>query len=163
MTEPVLMIDYDKCNGCRSCEIACSLASSGEANPQKSRVRIIKVQEVANMIPFPVVCMHCENPPCQAVCPMNAISTDPHTKARRIDTDKCIGCSACVYTCPFGAIALDRSMGNVFTCNLCDGDPTCAKFCPTEALQYVDGDEVNVRRARSRLDKYLDFVQAKSE
>ena len=162
MAEYVLVVDYDKCTGCRICEIMCSLAKSGEANPQKSRIRIIKVQEVANMIPVPVVCMHCEKPPCEAVCPMGAISTDSLTKTRRIDEEKCIGCSACVYACPFGAIAVDRFVGYAFTCNLCDGDPICAKFCPTEAIQYIDSDEVSMRLGRAGMDKYLEFIKTES-
>lgn len=159
MAEYVLAIDYDKCTGCRICEMACSLARSSEVNPQKSRIRIVKMQEVANMIPVPVICMHCESPPCEAVCPMGAISTDPSTKARRIDEEKCIGCSACVYACPFGAIAVDRSTGYCFTCNLCDGDPICVKFCPTDAIQYIDSDEVNMRLRRAGIDKYLELVK----
>ena len=163
MVESVLLIDYDKCTGCRSCEIACSLARSGEVNPQKSRIRVVRLQEVADMIPVPVVCMHCEKPPCEAVCPMKAINTEPKTRARRVDDEKCIGCSACVYACPFGAIAVDRSVGYAFVCSLCDGDPTCVKFCSANAIQYISGDEVTMRLRRGGMEKYLELVKAGRE
>jgi len=163
MSEPVLVIDFDKCTGCRACEIACSLANCGEANPEKSRIRIVKVNEIAKIIPVPVVCMHCENPPCETVCPMSAIFTDPSTKSRRINEEKCIGCSACVYACPFGAIVVDRSTGYAFTCNLCNSDPVCVKFCPTEALRYINSDEVSMRLKRTRLNKYVDFIKAEAK
>ncbi len=162
MAEYVLAIDYDKCTGCRLCEMACSLARSEEANPQKSRIRIVKMQEVANVIPIPVVCMHCENPPCEVICPVGAISTNPSTRARQIDEEKCIGCSACVYACPFGAIAVDRSVGYAFTCSLCDGEPICVKFCPTDAIQYIDSDEVAMKLRRTGVDKYLEFIKSGS-
>ena len=80
-----------------------------------------------------------------------------------LDRDKCIGCSACVYACPFGAIAVDRSAGHSFTCNHCEGDPACVRFCPTNAVQYMDSDEVSIRLRRSTLHKYVDFVRSQAE
>ena len=38
----------------------------------------------------------------------------------------------------------------VFKCDQCDGDPTCVKFCETEALQYVDATSVNLQKSRER-------------
>ena len=162
MAEHILKIDYNSCTGCRLCEVVCSLASDGEINPQRSRVRIIKIQEEARSTPFPITCMHCEHPPCQAVCPMQAISTDPATGARKIDPDKCIGCSMCVYACPFGAMGINRSVGCAYTCTLCNGDPTCAKLCPTGALQYVDGEEISLQHARSRLYGCLESLTTRN-
>lgn len=162
MADKIIAIDYDKCTGCRICELACSLLNVGESNPSKSRIRIVKIEEEAEALPIPVVCMMCVEPACKAVCPMGAISDDPSTGARVIDEKKCIGCSACVYACPFGAITVDRSVGHSFTCNLCDGDPACVKFCPTDALQYIDSDEVSMRLRRSTLNRYVDFVRSQA-
>jgi carbon-monoxide dehydrogenase iron sulfur subunit len=163
MPDQVIVIDYDKCTGCRICELACSLLNTGAADPGKSRVRIVKIEEEANCIPIPVICMKCVDPACKAVCPMGAISDSPLTGARVIDDNKCIGCSACVYACPFGAIAVDRSLGHSYTCNHCEGDPTCVKFCPTGAMEYVDNDEVSIRLRRSALNRYVDFVRDQAE
>ena len=44
----------------------------------------------------------------------------------------------CVKACPFGAMRVDPHTGHVFKCDLCEGDPECAKWCPTGALQFVD-------------------------
>ncbi len=162
MSGYVIAIDYDKCTGCRICELTCSLSTTGETNPAKARMRIIKIQENGYFFSIPSVCMKCGDTVCKAVCPMGAISDDPSTGARAIDKDKCIACSACVYACPFGAIAVDRSAGHSYTCSHCDGDPVCVKFCPTEAIQYLDTDEVSLRLRRSAMDKYVTFVRSES-
>jgi Fe-S-cluster-containing hydrogenase component 2 len=39
--------------------------------------------------------------------------------------------------CPFGAILYDSERRRVIKCELCEGDPQCVKFCPTEALKYL--------------------------
>ena len=45
--------------------------------------------------------------PCENACKVNAIKMGPDKKAN-IDNEKCIGCGACVYQCPFGAV-MDKS------------------------------------------------------
>lgn len=163
MADQIIAINYDKCTGCRLCELACSLLNAGETDPGRSRIRIVKIEEESEALSIPVICMKCIEPACKAVCPMGAISDNPSTGARVIDKDKCIGCSACVYACPFGAITVDRSEGHSFTCNHCDGDPTCAKFCPTGAVQYVDSNEIGIKLRRSTLNRYLEFVRNQAE
>lgn len=162
MSNYVIAIDYDKCTGCRICEVACSTSNVGETNPAKSRIRIVKIEEVAEAVSIPVVCMKCVEPACKAVCPMGAITDDPTTGAKAIDEEKCIGCSACVYACPFGAIAVDRSLGRSFTCNHCQGDPTCVKFCPTGAVVYLESEEVSMKLRRAGLSRYAAFVGSES-
>jgi len=160
MADCVIAVDYDRCTGCRICEVACSTTNSGEINPEKARIRIVKIEQEAQAWAIPVVCMKCVKPACKAVCPMGAISDDPANGTRKIDENKCIGCSACVYACPFGAIAVDRSLGRSFTCNQCNGEPACVKFCPREALQYLDSDEVGISLRRARLNRYVDLVRS---
>ena len=162
MAEYELVVNYGKCTGCRLCETACSIRAGSEANPQKARIRIVKLEGEADVVPIPVKCVQCENPPCLAICPVGAISTNQETGARQIDRDKCIGCSACVYICPFGAIVLDRSAGSTFVCDLCDGDPLCVRFCAFDALQYVRADEVSIKLKRVRADKLLEFFKSSS-
>jgi Fe-S-cluster-containing dehydrogenase component len=45
---------------------------------------------------------------------------------------------SCVFACPFGATFLDQQTGKVLKCDLCDGDPTCVKVCPTGALSFEE-------------------------
>ena len=163
MAEYELVVNYDKCTGCRICEMACSIRHEAEVNPQKSRIRIVKLEGEADVIAVPVKCVQCEKPPCEAICPTGAIYTNPTTGARLIDKEKCIGCNACVYVCPFGAIVLDRSVGSTSVCDLCDGDPACVRLCPFEALQYIRSDEVSIRLKRARADKLLEFFKSTSK
>jgi len=51
----------------------------------------------------PIMCNHCDNPACAAVCPTGAIRKDD-VGLTVIDSDRCISCGACVPACPYGAI-----------------------------------------------------------
>jgi carbon-monoxide dehydrogenase iron sulfur subunit len=99
MVDSVIAIDYDKCTGCRICELVCSMKNSGEINPVKSRIRIVRIGTDVTTISFPVLCMQCVEAFCMIICPLGAISEDSITGARIINKDKCIACSACVYAC----------------------------------------------------------------
>ena len=63
-----------------------------------------------------------------------------------LDHEKCVRCMACVAACPFGCSLIDEPQGLVIKCDLCKGDPACAKFCPTKALEYKP---IAVTKARS--------------
>jgi len=40
--EKVLMIDYEKCTGCRLCELVCSVMHDGVSNPARSRIKVMR-------------------------------------------------------------------------------------------------------------------------
>lgn len=162
MAEYELVLDYDKCTGCRICEVVCSMYLGLGANSEKAAIRIVKLEGEADVVSIPVKCMQCEDAPCEAICPVGAISTNPTTGAKQVDQERCIGCSACVYACPFGAALLDRSVGKAIICNLCDGDPLCVRSCPFGALQYIRSDEVSARLKRTRVGKLLNFLKLSS-
>jgi Fe-S-cluster-containing dehydrogenase component len=67
-------------------------------------------------------------------CPENAIYVEKKTGARVVDLDKCTGEAACVKACQFSMIHLNPNTGQAFKCDLCGGDPQCAKWCPTGAI-----------------------------
>jgi len=159
MADYELVLNYDKCTGCRICETACSVRHGLGANPERAMVHIVKLEGEADVVSLPVLCMRCEDAPCEAICPVGAISTNENTGARQIDREKCIGCSACVYVCPFGAALLDRALGNALICDLCDGDPLCVRLCPFGALQYIRSDEVSAKLKRARANKLFSFLK----
>ena len=132
----VLAVDYDKCTGCRTCEIVCSLQHNGEISPLKSRIRVVRWDDRGEAIPMS--CRQCEWAPCEAICPTKAISRDEILGRNIVDHDKCIGCRMCVAICPFGAVSFDISAKKIISCDLCDDDPLCVKFCMSEALKYID-------------------------
>ena len=51
MIEKVLIADGDKCTGCRVCELVCSMVRSGEYNPRKSCIRVLRNTELDVSIP----------------------------------------------------------------------------------------------------------------
>lgn len=158
----MLFIDLEKCTGCRSCEIYCSFINDGVCNPTNSRVRVIKSEQKG--INIPTMCMQCEDPPCMAACPVSAIKKEVESGLVVIDQDSCIGCKLCMMNCPLGAISLDPVEGKVFKCNLCDGDPICAKICATGAIIFLDTDRAAMMKKRKGVDILINsqrFVVAK--
>ena len=129
-----LIIDASKCTGCRSCESYCALKHEGVCNPAKGRIHVVKWEQEAVFVP--VNCMRCEEPACELACPKHATYRNYSTGALEVDPNRCIGCLSCVFECPFGATFVDPLDGRVLKCDLCGGDPTCVKVCPTEAITF---------------------------
>ncbi len=153
----VLAIDYEKCTGCRLCELVCSVKHEGVSNPARSRIKIVKWEQEGIFIP--TVCYQCEEAPCIAVCPTNARFYDEEWGRTIIDYDQCLGCKACIVVCPFGATKFDPVAKKVITCDLCDGDPECVKFCETKAVRYVEDSEINKERQTDSARKLYESGQ----
>ena len=130
----VLLVNPERCTGCRICEAACSLHREKTCSPTRSRIHVLRWE--AEGLDIPMVCWQCEDAPCEAVCPVKAIHRDSRTGAMLIDADLCIGCRQCMAVCPFGGITMSET-GEMVKCDLCGGDPFCVKLCPTGALEYA--------------------------
>lgn len=154
----VLMINYEKCTGCRLCEQVCSVKHEGVSNPARSRIKVVKWEDKGLYIPM--VCQQCESAPCIAVCPMNARSRDEQRGCVITNYDQCIGCKTCVLVCPFGAVRFDPVAKKIITCDLCSGAPVCVTFCETGALQYVEDSEINKKRRREAAEKLYKAKQS---
>jgi carbon-monoxide dehydrogenase iron sulfur subunit len=145
----LIAVDVDKCTGCRSCEIACSLYHNGEINPTLARIQIVKdwtAEDSAIEARFlPSTCHQCANALCAIFCPENAIVYDPVTNARIVDEAKCKGdgCKLCVAACPYtpARIKISPITTKAFKCDLCGGDPTCVKVCSSGAITYQFSEE----------------------
>lgn len=136
-----LVINHEKCDGCKKCESACSLKHAGPDGPSVSRIRIIGWEPEG--VFMPVVCHQCEDAPCIAACPTVSRSRDEETGKTIVDHDRCIACKTCVAVCPFGATRYDPATKQVVTCDLCDGDPECVKVCEPGAITYVEKADIN--------------------
>lgn len=93
-----------------------------------------------------------------SVCPKNAIFRDDGLNRVMVDYDTCIGCRMCVAACPFGAMEFDSEVKRVVKCDLCDGDPVCAKLCAYEAIRYVDEREVSSVKVTDVAEKIRELV-----
>ena len=142
----ILKVDYEKCTGCRLCELVCSVKHDHVSNPARSRIRIIKWESEG--IYVPVACQQCEDAPCVIGCPAKALTQNEETRRVELDYDKCIGCRTCVSVCPFGAMHFVNSERKVIKCDLCDGEPQCVRFCDVEAVSFVDAKDLGLQRGR---------------
>lgn len=139
----LVIADLDKCTGCRICEVACAFFKEKVFNPNKSRIRIIKMEREG--LDVPVFCQHCEKPICQDVCPVGALNKGLGG-VMNLDVERCIGCWSCSISCPYGAISFYE--GRFRLCDLCNGDPKCARWCPTGAIQFVEDSLADIPRRR---------------
>ncbi len=138
--EKVLMINHQKCTGCRLCELVCSVMHDGVSNPARSRIKVVKWESEGLYVPMS--CQQCEDAPCLNVCPVKAISRDQDYGFVAVDYEICIGCRSCVAVCPFGAMNYNVIDKKVFKCDLCGGKPQCVRFCEEKAVDYVDADRI---------------------
>jgi carbon-monoxide dehydrogenase iron sulfur subunit len=141
-----LYIDYQKCTGCRLCELVCAVFHDGISNPARSRIKVMKWE--AEGLYIPMSCQQCQDAPCMNVCPVKAISRDEELGRVSVDYDVCIGCRACVAVCPFGAMNFNIKDKQVFKCDLCDGDPQCVRFCEEKAVDFLEMDDVSIYKKR---------------
>lgn len=96
-----------------------------------------------------MACVQCEQTQCAAICPTKAIYRDEVLGRVVINHDRCIGYRMCVTACPFGLISFDSGSKRIIKCDLCDGDPECARFYFYKAIQYVDVGELGADKRRT--------------
>ena len=130
-----LHVRAELCTGCRLCEAVCAVWHFGVTNPEKARLRVLASED--DDVFKPLVCRQCKKPKCMAACPQGAISRDSATLVMTVDRDGCDGCGKCVEACPFKALVFDSSLGLPLACDLCQGQPQCARFCDSEAIVYA--------------------------
>jgi Fe-S-cluster-containing dehydrogenase component len=99
--------------------------------PAKTRITVRKTGENEYI---PLLCLQCEDPACVKVCFTAALSKREESGTVEFDSAKCVSCRMCVVACPFGSIEVSVDDGKIQKCDLCGGDPMCAKFCPSGAL-----------------------------
>ena len=128
----MIVVNKEKCVGCRICELICSARHEGVFAPERSRVKIKSKISHANE---PMLCRQCDKPLCVEACPSGALSKSDYG-AILGDESKCVGYGACVDACPYGAISLDPNKKIPLICDLCNGDPMCVKWCPKNALEF---------------------------
>ena len=150
LPQGLLVVNADLCPGCQRCEINCTLTNDGVCSSYISRV---KIQRRLNLdgdgngllsgtdncfVYFPDTCRQCEDPACGNACPQKAIITNEQG-IRVVDTDKCIGCGACVEACPWHMPTVNPETGKSSKCIACGA---CVAGCPSGALSIVDWDAV---------------------
>lgn len=150
MAQKVLVIDLDRCIGCRGCEVACKQENGVVLGSAWNKVRTVgpsgKYPDV-EMYFFPAVCQQCREPQCVKVCPTGASYKRSEDGIVLVDKEKCIGCRYCMMACPYGVRSFNKEMRVVEKCTLCiqlqeaGEKPACVKNCPGKARLFGDIDD----------------------
>jgi len=106
-----MVIDLDKCIGCGACAAACYAENNiGIVGVQRvlegremgwlSVERYHSEDDMQKLTFLPMMCQHCDNAPCESVCPVYA----PHHSKEGLNNqiyNRCIGTRFCVQNCPY--------------------------------------------------------------
>ncbi len=131
----LMLIDYATCSGCQSCVLACSMAKTGVFSPSQSLITLRKLE--GQCVSIPILCEHCQDPPCLPACPTGAITVDPETGVVHVHAADCTGCRRCSAACPFGPETIKFHDNKAVLCDLCGGDPQCSRICQQKAVAYM--------------------------
>lgn len=147
MVKKIIRVDPEVCDGCSRCVLACSFGKEEKYSQARARIRIVKIAEDGFYLP--VVCKHCEKPPCMDACPFGAIKRDGKGELVTVDPKVCTGCGNCVSACPFGAVTIHPERAIAMLCDLCDGEPECVKYCVSGGVRLGTIDSLaSIRRMR---------------
>ncbi|MBT7411371.1 MAG: 4Fe-4S dicluster domain-containing protein [Methylococcales bacterium] len=148
-----MLIDTARCaDGCNACVEGCNkehgLTGHGREATDAQWMRKVTVTDksIGKTISLPIMCQHCENPPCADVCPTGA-SFKRKDNIVLVDKHICIGCRYCMMACPYKARSFiheelsnqksysPRGKGTVESCTFCvhrvdqDKQPACVEAC----------------------------------
>ncbi len=167
-----MLIDTNKCaDGCNDCVNACNKENGldlvdkpeGASNELWERqrphwIRQVKLKDnqTGMITNLPMMCQHCEYPPCADVCPTGATFKRADGIVM-VDRHVCIGCRYCMMACPYKARSFihadvaeklthtPRGKGCVESCNFCvhrldNGQSTtaCQDACKHQAIVFGD-------------------------
>jgi carbon-monoxide dehydrogenase iron sulfur subunit len=128
-----IIVDVDRCSGCRLCEAVCSFAHENVFGSSVSKITVVK--EDVFGFDLPITCWHCHRCLPMEICPSKALRRNSEGLIYA-NEEECIGCGKCVKACQVGAIKLHPERHTPLICDQCAGKPLCVRKCPTKALVY---------------------------
>jgi Fe-S-cluster-containing dehydrogenase component len=149
MARLAMVIDLRRCIGCQACTIACQMGNDLPLGMFWNLVTTVGPKgnyPTSSLYHIPRPCFHCANPPCVPCCPTGA-SRQRDDGIVIVDQDKCIGCGACIMSCPYGARTRNKELGVTQKCTFCADlieqgmEPYCVSACHQRARIFGDLDE----------------------
>ncbi len=107
-----MVVDQNKCTGCNNCVVSCiaenNIAVVGKEEVKNRRImhwmridRYFSDQpENPRVFHQPVMCQHCDNAPCENVCPVSA-TMHSNEGLNQVAYVRCIGTKYCINNCPY--------------------------------------------------------------
>lgn len=159
-----MVVDLRKCVGCQACTVGCSIENQAPIGQFRTTVKQYEVtldngstttKEVQAFM-LPRLCNHCENPPCVAVCPVQA-TFQREDGIVMVDNSRCVACAYCVQACPYDARFINEETLTADKCTFCAHRleegllPACVETCVGGARVIGDINDPNseIRRLMS--------------
>jgi Fe-S-cluster-containing dehydrogenase component len=184
----VMVIDLSRCKNLKKCQSACN--HMHHIHPGQSWIKVHPMQDADHTAPYwePTTCMHCDEPPCVKVCPVDA-TFKRQDGIVLIDSDRCIGCRFCMAACPYSTrvfnwedpavpkevasqhysceTSVPQKIGTVGKCDFCPdmvrkGElPHCVSACPNGVFFFGDMNEDSVTNG-SETFRFSELVKDKA-
>ena len=184
----VMVIDLSRCKNLKRCQASCNHAHF--VQDAQNWIKVHPMLDGEHEAPYwqPTTCMHCDEPPCVKVCPVDA-TFKRQDGIVLIDSDRCIGCRFCMAACPYSTrvfnweeptlpvevehqhysceTSVPQKKGTVGKCDFCPdmarkGElPHCVSACPNGVFSFGDMYEDTVTNGTETF-RFSDLIRDKA-